>query len=718
LRKPRNLIGTASPKIGAKFAQRPDKIAAGRQSMLARWNRAAGPQNSEPAGLAAKAADLQALRDAVVDAGGVGAGLWLSYLFTLFYFAIAAGAVTNRDLLLENAVKLPFLNVELPLKAFFILGPLVFLVIHAYVLLHIVVLAGKIGAFHAELQNQVSGDKRRAQLRRQLPSNIFVQSLAGPRDVREGPVGFFLRSVIQISLVAAPIALLVLFQLRFLPYHSEWITNWHRVAVVIDLGFLWLLWPPIARANNALIGWKDFKRAKVLAAAAFSILPVLLVVSVATFPGEWLDAEIYGPASFDLAAGRFTRPSSAWALPHELLVAGDVNYVTGQPRSFSSNVLVVPNFDIGNRLKVDTENRLSISPKAVTLRGRDLEGAVLASSNLRDADFTGARLFEANFFNADLRGAKLNCDSVGKEQIGCPDLRGISFNLAKLQGVSLVRLSLQGVSLLSTQLQGADLRDAQLEGADLRDAGLQGADLRHVRLQGADLRDAGLQGADLFGAQLQGANLSGAQLQGADLTYANLQAADIEGAFVWRANAPPKDLAKGVWGSPMHEAESQGLGCGSPWDICDWTVASFAALKTLIEEIPAGPLRDAALKRIAVLEQPPGPADQTAVRGWTHLVDPMLTRAQYLAAALPDIACTGDGSAEVIAGLIRQLVHRLEDDPRDAKLAAALLDEAKCPGGQRLSEDAKARLRQIRDRAQPPFPPPPPPGDRRQINQP
>src|SRR5271165_5456871 len=127
----------------------------GRRSMLARRSRDAVPQKAETAPFASKATDLQALRDAVVDAAGVGTGLWFSYLFVLFYFAIAAGAVTHRDLLLENPVKLPFLNVELPLKAFFILGPLVFLIVHAYVLLHFVLLAGKIGAFHSELEWQV-----------------------------------------------------------------------------------------------------------------------------------------------------------------------------------------------------------------------------------------------------------------------------------------------------------------------------------------------------------------------------------------------------------------------------------------------------------------------------------------------------------------------------------------------------------------------------------
>src|SRR5215472_10761541 len=166
-----------------------------------------------PPPLASKATDLDALRTAVVDAAGVGYGLWFSYLFVLLYFAIAAGAVTHRDLFLESPVKLPFLNVELPLKAFFVLGPLVFLVVHAYVLLHFLLLAGKVGAFHAQLRKQIPDDEKRAHLRRQLPSNIFVQFLAGPREVRGGMVGILLKLVAWLSLVIGPIALLVLFQL-------------------------------------------------------------------------------------------------------------------------------------------------------------------------------------------------------------------------------------------------------------------------------------------------------------------------------------------------------------------------------------------------------------------------------------------------------------------------------------------------------------------------
>src|SRR4051794_14167730 len=152
----------------------------------------AGP---EPSGFAAKAKDLQAWRDAVGEASTVSGALWLSYIFVFLYLAIAAGAVTHKDLFFENSVKLPFLNVELPLTAFFTLGPALFLIVHAYTLLHFALLAGKVRIFHTELEAEVGLYSDREGLRRQLPSNIFVQFLAGPRRVRTGVFGFMLRLI-------------------------------------------------------------------------------------------------------------------------------------------------------------------------------------------------------------------------------------------------------------------------------------------------------------------------------------------------------------------------------------------------------------------------------------------------------------------------------------------------------------------------------------------
>jgi hypothetical protein len=143
----------------------------------------------EPPPIAAKADDLEAIKKAVDDAASIGGGLWLSYLFVLFYLAVAAGAVTHADLFLENPVKLPFLTgIQLPLLAFFFLAPIPFLVVHAYTFVHLVMLTEKAKRYHQALHDPTRDVDAvtRENLQWQLPSNIFIQFLGGPKDLRAG----------------------------------------------------------------------------------------------------------------------------------------------------------------------------------------------------------------------------------------------------------------------------------------------------------------------------------------------------------------------------------------------------------------------------------------------------------------------------------------------------------------------------------------------------
>jgi hypothetical protein len=207
--------------------------------------------------LSQESKDLRSLQDAVVDAANISGGLWLSYLFVLFYLQIAAGSITHADLFLENPVKLPFLNVDLPLKGFAWLGPALFIVVHAYVLLNVVLLAGKVGAFNEQLRLQVTAPDVCDRIRRQLPNNVFVQFLSGPVEIRAGLVGWMLMSIAWISLIVGPVALLVFFELQFLPYHNVPIALWQRLAVLTDVVLLWLLWPAVARGEPVNIAWRN-----------------------------------------------------------------------------------------------------------------------------------------------------------------------------------------------------------------------------------------------------------------------------------------------------------------------------------------------------------------------------------------------------------------------------------------------------------------------------
>jgi uncharacterized protein YjbI with pentapeptide repeats len=629
----------------------------------------AEPPCAAPA-MAAKAKDLESLRDAVVDAAGVSTGLWLSYIFVLLYFLIAVSGVTHRDLLFESPVKLPFLSVDLPLIGFFVLGPLLFIIVHTYVLLHLALLAGKVGDFHTQLQSQIGDADVRARLRRQLPSNIFVQFLAGPREVRVGVFGYLLRLIAQISLVAGPIALLVFFQLQFLPYHDWRITWWQRFAVVADLVLLWNLWPSIARGNTTRLAWRDLRRGRVAVAALASLTLVLLVFSVATFPGEWLESDLPTLRFIPITDKNGSRTVSL----HELLVVGSVDFSARSPTSLWSNRIVLPGFDVIDHSKFDTEGKIAALPATASLRGRHLEWAELTGAILRKADFTGASLQGAVLTGAQLQGAVLDG--------------------AQLQGAMLFLAQLQGASLKGAGLQGASLDSAHLQGASLDGANLQGASMNSVQLQGGSLDAAQLQSASMNSAQLQGASLNRANLQGASLDSANLQSASLSLAFLWMADA------RRATGNRVQAAYFSTTPCLSQDQASACTIEE---VQQLITQIVPQDIRDTVLMRITQEFESKKMLVSEMAKAWAVFGSASPESDAYergLAEQLRATGCAADGAPYVIPGLL----HRLETFTVDTALTPFFpffLDQKICAGAYGLSEADKARLTSMRYRVSP-----------------
>ena len=79
------------------------------------------PDAARRADIIAKAGDFDAVRGAVDDAGGFVRGLWVTFVTLGAYLVVAAGSVTHRHLFLETPIKLPLLDVQLPLVAFFVI---------------------------------------------------------------------------------------------------------------------------------------------------------------------------------------------------------------------------------------------------------------------------------------------------------------------------------------------------------------------------------------------------------------------------------------------------------------------------------------------------------------------------------------------------------------------------------------------------------------------
>ncbi|HMF05849.1 MAG TPA: pentapeptide repeat-containing protein [Methylocella sp.] len=646
---------------------------------------------------AEQAHDLSAARKSVEEAASVSTGLWLSYLAVLVYLGIAAGAVTHKDLLLENPVKLPFLSdVPLPLKAFIVLAPIVLIISHAYALVHFVMLAAKVDVFNTELKNQPGNAAETEEYSRwQLPSNIFVQLLAGPAYLRKGMIGFISNIMAWITLVIGPVFLLLLIQVQFLPFHLWWGTLVHRCAIFADLGVLWALWPAVID-NQSKLTWPRPWRHKGLAAATLVVIG--LAFTAATFPAEsmddWVGRRAWIPPNPVTAWLGQTddQGQPVWTSVHDLLFHGPYDPRVQRRKSPFSNTLLLPEFDVLEAAKIDNPAKLDTVPQTIARKRQHFEQALFRGADLRKANLENAYLEGVDFYQAKLQGARFFQAHLPGAELYQAHLQGASLDSAELQGGRLSRAELQGGWLFGAELQGAILDDAQLQGASLEGAHLEGASLKGAHLQGASLKGAHLQGASLEGAELQGASLDDAQLQGAQFLKATLEGATVRNVAAWRTSLEDASLTavflRGVNQNALTKEE-------------------FGSLKMyFMQEVPEGGQREQALNRIEILNPDiAGREAHARVGPEMESGEESVNESAYeksLADQLKSLVCSKDKSAIYI---LRGLVAN--GRVRGAGTQAARLVEGiigpraaqDCPVSAVLTEEDKAALERVAEEA-------------------
>jgi uncharacterized protein YjbI with pentapeptide repeats len=468
-----------------------------------------------------------------------------------------------------------------------------------------------------------------------------------------------LRAIASVTLVIAPILLLLLIQFQFLPYHNSLLTWTQRISLLADIFLICWLWGGIIAGRDA--DAKNFSCWPAGIGLTLGCIALAISWLVATFPGEWQD-DLPNQGAFWFP---FPKPHKELVTLNRLIFQSDVDETTRRRLLPFSNTLVLSGFNIYEGLGIDEPDKAKWRNFVFRARGRDLRGARFDLANLTTLDFTGAHLE-----NASLQIAQLSRVSFEETH-----LENTALDAAQLQGASLVRAELQDASLVGAQLQGASLNGAQLQGTNLLGGQFQGAMLNHAKLQGAALDSANLKGASLIGAQLQGASLKGAQLQGASLTeaqlqgasliWANLEATDLSDAYLWRTNriSPPSRVsAIRMSGSEIWLPEWIDEGGKHQ----SWNGKAYQDLRATIEAVPAGPLRDAALMRIQSLDcANPDPTlascDPTArappaATAWRKSVDGArvddAAYAKALAQVLRTLACAGgDDAIYVMRGL-------------------------------------------------------------------
>ena len=657
--------------------------------------------------LMTQADDPDRVKAALVDAANMALNIWVLFLSFGTYLVVTVGSVTHRQLFLDAPIHLPLLNVDLPMVEFFVVAPVLFLIFHIYLLLHLKLMADKV-RLYSDLVGELGLEKiTENRIRLQLPNFVFVQFLAGPHERWKNLTDWLLIVIAWLTVVIGPLILLLLTQLQLLPYHLAWMTWTQRAIIVLDIGVLWWFWPDIMPKIRVSRGRLLARR---IVAAISSIVLIGFSVAIATFPGEivyenWIARKIQIPEAF-VSKGRTVlipfhiveqfkkQLLSNGQVPPQLktvnltkyLFEGSIDSIKNKPTSWFSNRLVLLDQEL-----VDTDALYKIidrqekegkqaweSGRTKILRGRDLRGALLNLVDLRRIDLSGAQLQDASLWGAQLQGALL----YGAH------LQGASLYEAHLQGASLENAQLQEASLDNAHLQGALLRLAQLQGASLDGAQLQRAALNGTQLQGASLNNAQLQGALLVGTELQGASLNQAQLQGAEFTRTQLEYSDLRGSLVWRSSrreivltgadlaglspdpaSPGKDIeifppVYGVDNETTREVIRQGLGILQP-NNPDW----------------------------------PSKRDEENAKFWSQQMAGATQKSHQelqdaLASGLIRLGCADEGAPYVARGLIWH--GRVAATGSYAEeIEQKLLTPKTCPGAAGLSDRDKYKLRAI-----------------------
>ncbi len=500
-------------------------------------------------------AEPEKLKQALDESSRHNHGLYIFFLLFLSYVLITVAATTDLQLLIpDSKVKLPLLNVELPLFGFYIVAPLFIIVFHFNMLFNLVQHSRKLYKW-----DESTEDKENLHLHPFLFNQVVLYK-------KENINHYFLKTILWLTIYFFPLVNLLLIQLKFSAYHSLPMTLLHSVAFMADCLLLIIYWHRITRPELSVEEYDNFKnilrfhRDKGLLHPAVKTLQGIKGFFISLFTARFFVHLIKFPVYIWRAVKTCFHPTeisiylrqalsgltafSLWIfilvslLNFSLLIA--IKSIHEDSRLFTPLVMyrkLIPHLELIEKTLVasppgdeiisqymamgKTEQDAWIDKaKGLNLQGRDLRFANFYRSNLMKADLRKAQLQGAVLYRVALQGADL----------GEAELQGASLLEAQLQGADLLLAQLQGASLLEAQLQGADLLGAQLQGAVLKLAELQGANLKWAELQGADLLGAQLQGTNLWKAKLQGANLKWAQLQGADLEEANLQGASLGNA--------------------------------------------------------------------------------------------------------------------------------------------------------------------------------------------
>lgn len=478
----------------------------------------------------------------------------LYYLVFMFYLLLIIIATTDAMILIPSStVKLPILSIHIPLWEFYLIIPLLVVILHFNLLYNLIQHSKKLHCYQA-LENDLDS------------LTVFPLVINFVLTNKRTPNSLLLRLVMWLLIFAFPLILLCMIQWQFSAYHSISMTLWHFTAIVLDALVLVFTWhkifdPPLQDKNDVFAEKNQTPtqstKGKKVKHARLGALKSIFKES----KFSWQALAFVSFAFFNLFILFIFKTTDGQGVKH-LMPHLEVHHQV-LIKSRPSDEIIQRFIALGK----SKEEAYCEYARGIDLSGRDLRfcdfsGAYLVNVNLRNANlrganfsksdvhggmFTGADLQNVNFHYTkmhyvtldgnNLRKAKLEGLDLQNAQLSALDLSGLKLNTFMFEGAAFNKMNFESSDLEGVQLTGAIFTECFMKGSKLARAILNGVDFRSKNnLEGADLNNVQMKGANLSGARLDGANLSNVALEGAVWIRDSLQGVNLKNASLQGAN--------------------------------------------------------------------------------------------------------------------------------------------------------------------------------------
>ncbi len=431
--------------------------------------------------------------------------LIIFYLTTLYIFISVLNTTDLMLLLPVDTFKMPLIDFELDLIYFYILAPLILILLHFNILFNYHEHLRKLDAYKSEFTVETIDSS--------MYNYVYVSLKHGLKK------GKAIKVVLWLLVYLFPLLVLVAIYQRFADYHHQAITLLHLTIILIDVILIcFYLYVNSSYLKRTLSFWIFLGSSIVVGVLELSYFFIFFYPLVSDYESELIFKNknwyVQGVCS-----------------AHRLFLGPDRN----QPKDCFPRI-VVTDKDIVKISKSSIYIPSLFSKYGKTDKELILQFGArvnLANRNLRYANLQNCILTRADMHNTELQASNLNYTHLQAVKFDNAQLQDAKMREVKLQKAEFINTQLQGVSLVGADMtrtsfydesnlsyahmQGTTLfmtefGDSYLEGADFRSAKLNETEFFNVNLRNASFKKAKVTNVSFYESQLKGVDFSGAHL--------------------------------------------------------------------------------------------------------------------------------------------------------------------------------------------------------------